>query len=45
MSPKIATITINAEKNSAYQKNMERYKRAKSGGFYLEAIFILYALV
>jgi hypothetical protein len=30
---------------TAYQKQMERYKRAKSGGFHLEAIFILYALI
>lgn len=45
MTPKIATITTNAEKNTAYQKHMERFKRAKAGGFHLEAIFILYALI
>ncbi len=45
MTPIIATITTNAEKQTAYQKHMERFKRAKAGGFHLEAIFILYALI
>ena len=45
MAPKIATITTNMEKKTAYQLQMERFKRAKAGGFYLEAIFILYALI
>jgi len=33
------------EKKTAYQIQMERFKRAKAGGFHLEAIFILYALI
>jgi hypothetical protein len=45
MSPIIATITSNMEKKTTYQKQMERFKRAKAGGFHLEAIFILYALI
>ena len=45
MTPKIAPITSNMEKKTAYQIQMERFKRAKAGGFYLEAIFILYALI
>ena len=45
MAPKIATITTNMEKKTAYQIQMERFKRAKAGGFHLEAIFIIYALI
>ena len=45
MTPKIPTITSNIEKQTAYQKHMERFNRAKAGGFHLEAIFILYALI
>jgi len=45
MTPKIAPITLNMEKKTAYQIQMERFKRAKAGGFHLEAIFILYALI
>ena len=45
MTPKIAPITSNMEKKTAYQIQMERFKRAKAGGFQLEAIFILYALI
>lgn len=45
MTPKIAPITSNMEKKTAYQIQMERFKRAKAGGFHLEAIFILYALI
>ena len=44
-APKIATITTNMEKKTAYQIQMERFKRAKAGGFHLEAIFIIYALI
>lgn len=45
VTPKIALITSNTEKQTAYQKHMERFKRAKAGGFHLEAIFILYPLI
>lgn len=45
MTPKIAPITSNMEKKTAYQIQMERFKRAKAGVFHLEAIFILYALI
>ena len=45
MTPKIAPITSNMEMKTAYQIQMERFKRAKAGGFHLEAIFILYALI
>jgi hypothetical protein len=45
MNPKIAPITSNMEKKTAYQIQMERFKRAKAGGFHLEAIFIIYALI
>ncbi len=45
MTPKIAPITSNMEKKTAYEIQMERFKRAKAGGFHLEAIFILYALI
>jgi hypothetical protein len=45
MTPKIAPVTSNMEKKTAYQIQMERFKRAKAGGFHLEAIFILYALI
>jgi predicted HAD superfamily phosphohydrolase len=45
MTPKIAPVTTNMEKKTAYQIQMERFKRAKAGGFHLEAIFILYALI
>ncbi len=45
MTPKIAPVTSNLEKRTAYQIQMERFKRAKAGGFHLEAIFILYALI
>lgn len=45
MTPKIAPITSNMEKKTAYQIQMERFKRSKAGGFDLEAIFILYALI
>lgn len=45
MTPKIAPITTNIEKKTAYQIQMERFKHAKAGGFHLEAIFILYALI
>lgn len=45
MSPIIAPITSNMEKKTTYQKQMERFKRAKAGSFHLEAIFILYALI
>ena len=45
MTHKIAPITSNMEKKTAYEIQMERFKRAKAGGFHLEAIFILYALI
>lgn len=45
MTPKIEPITTNMEKKTAYQIQMERFKRAKAGGFHLEAIFIIYALI
>lgn len=45
MAPKIAPVTSNLEKKTAYQIQMERFKRAKAGGFQLEAIFIIYALI
>jgi len=45
MAPKIAPVTSNMEKKTAYEIQMERFKRAKAGGFHLEAIFILYALI
>ena len=45
MTPKIAPITSNMEKKTAYEIQMVRFKRAKAGGFHLEAIFILYALI
>ena len=45
MTPKIAPITSKMEKKTAYQIQIERFKRAKAGGFHLEAIFILYALI
>ncbi len=45
MAPKIAPVTSNLEKKTAYQIQMERFKRARAGGFHLEAIFILYALM
>ena len=45
MTSKIAPITSNMEKKTAYQIQMERFKRAKAGCFHLEAIFILYALI
>ncbi len=45
MAPKIAPVTSNMEKKTAYQIQMERFKRAKAGGFHLEAIFIIYALI
>ncbi len=45
MAPKIAPVTSNMEKKTAYQIQMERFKRARAGGFHLEAIFILYALM
>lgn len=45
MTPKIAPITSNMDKKTAYEIQMERFKRAKAGSFHLEAIFILYALI
>lgn len=45
MTPKITPVRTNMEKKTAYQIQMERFKRAKAGGFHLEAIFILYALI
>lgn len=45
MTPKIAPITTNMDKKTAYQIQMKRFKHAKAGGFHLEAIFILYALI
>lgn len=45
MTPKIAPVTSNMEKKTAYQIQMERFKRAKAGRFHLEAIFILYARI
>ena len=45
MTPKIAPITSNMEKKTAYEIQMEHFKRSKAGGFHLEAIFILYALI
>lgn len=44
-APKIAPVTSNMEKKTAYQIQMEHFKRARAGGFHLEAIFILYALI
>lgn len=33
MTPKITAITSNMEKKTTYQTQMERFKRAKAGGF------------
>lgn len=45
MTTILPSVTDNTEKYLSYKKQMTRLNRARAGGFYLEAIFILYAMM
>lgn len=45
MSSDITSVTTNTEKYLSYKEHLTRLNKAKAGGFYLEAIFILYAMM
>ena len=41
----IKTVADNVEKGLSYSKNLKRYKKAKNEKFYLECLWILYAML
>lgn len=41
----IQKVLDNKEKGISYKENFERFNKAKSSGFYLECIWILYAMI
>lgn len=43
--PKIAVVKSNTEKGYTYQESFKRYKKARDAEFYLECIWILYAIM
>ncbi len=45
MTTVIPSVTTNTEKYLSYKEHMTRLNKARAGGFYLEAIFILYAMM
>ncbi len=45
MTNRIPSVITNTEKYLSYKEHMTRLNKARVGGFYLEAIFILYAMM
>lgn len=45
MTTILLSVTNNTEKFFSYKEHMTRLNKARAGGFYLEAIFILYAMM
>ena len=45
MPQEFASVTNNQEKYETYKTQMERFNQARDQGFYLEGIFILYAML
>lgn len=45
MKSKYAVVKNNQEKYQRYHKYMDRLKKARENGFYLEGVFILYAMM
>ena len=41
----IQKVSDNKEKGTSYQENFKRYNKAKASGFYLECLWILYAMI
>lgn len=41
----IKKVTNNKEKGNSYQQNFRRYNKAKTSEFYLECLWILYAMI
>ena len=41
----IQKVADNQEKGLSYKENFKRYKKAKASEFYLECIWILYAMI
>ena len=44
-APSFPSVSTNQEKYLSYKAQMARLKKARAEGFYLEAIFILYAML
>lgn len=45
MASKFERVANNQEKSNAYKIQMDRFKQARAQGFYLEGVFILYAML
>ena len=41
----IKVVADNAEKGNSYRENLKRYNKANASGFYLECLWILYAML
>lgn len=41
----IKTVDTNREKGLSFKHNLSRFKKAKSSGYYLECLWILYAMI